>query len=71
MSEVPYDVRGNLFEMQILLLYCWVQQVLRALPAETKVDGLPRASSYLKMIASNVTQKLYVNLDGCLTIHMD
>ena len=28
-----------------LMRWCWFWQVLRALPAETKVDGLPRASS--------------------------
>ena len=39
-------VCGGSFDIQISWLYLLVQQVLRALPAETKVDGLPRASSF-------------------------
>ena len=50
MSEVPHDVRGSSFEMQTSWLYFWVQQVLRALPAETKVDSLPRAFSHMHFL---------------------
>ena len=45
MSEVPHDVRGSSLEIEILWFHYLVQQVLRAFPAETKVDSLPRASS--------------------------
>ena len=45
MSEVPHYVRGSSLEIEISWFHFVVQQVLRALPAETKVDGLPRASS--------------------------
>ena len=33
---------GSVMELHV---YCVIQQVLRALPAETKVDGLPRVTS--------------------------
>ena len=56
MSEVPHDVRGSSLEIEILLFHLGVQQVLRALPAETKVDGLPRASSYVGKMDSEQYQ---------------
>ena len=45
LGEAPHDVCGSSLDMSILWSHCVVQQVLRALPAETKVDGLPRALS--------------------------
>ena len=45
MSEVPHYVRGSSLEIEISWFHFVVQQVLRALPAETKVDGLPRVAS--------------------------
>ena len=47
MNEAPHDVCGSCLDIQISCSHYVVQQVLRVLPAETKVDGLPRASSQL------------------------
>ena len=47
MNGVSCDVCGGWFDIQISWSHLLVQQVLRALPAETKVDGLPRDSSYV------------------------
>ena len=46
MSEVPHDVRGSSLEIDFSLFHYVVQEVLRAFPAEAKVDGLPRALSF-------------------------
>ena len=43
--EIPRGVYGSCLHIQIAWLHYVVQRVLRALPAETKVDGFPRASS--------------------------
>ena len=50
MSEVPHDVRGSSLEIEFSWFHYVVQEVLRALPAETKVDGLPRDSSQAETI---------------------
>ena len=34
-----------MLNMLVVSKYVWFEQVLRALPAETMVDGLPRVSS--------------------------
>ena len=44
-GKMPHGVCGGSLDISILWSHYVVQQVLRALPAETKVDGLPRASS--------------------------
>ena len=45
MGEVSHDVCGGSLNIQISWAHFVVQQVLRALPAETTVDGLPLDSS--------------------------
>ena len=35
-----------ILDMLVVSKHVWFEQVLRALPAETMVDGLPRVSSY-------------------------
>ena len=53
-DEIPRGVCGSCLHIQIAWLHYVVQRVLRALPAETKVDGLPRASSlWIPMSESN------------------
>ena len=44
-NEVPDDVRGSQLKFRFSGFHVWMQQVLRVFPAETKVDGSPRAAS--------------------------
>ena len=44
-NKAARRIRGISADIQSFFTQCMVLQVLRALPAETKVDGLPRASS--------------------------
>ena len=55
MGEMQHGVCGSSLDIAILWSHYMVQQVLRALPAETKVDGLPRASSILAFMIISVS----------------
>ena len=59
MNGVSCDVCGGWFDIQISWSHLLVQQVLRALPAETKVDGLPRDSSDFEENASQPKDELF------------